>query len=201
MLASETFGARLLRELMATLPLLQQRRDGGDDPKQLVHALAEARRNGMHDVAEQLEVKLFGRVLSGPRPIAAEVAVEGSYEHGLADGRAGALPILRTGEYHDGYLKGTEARFLTPTPPLNGLTGNRLIDDPPRCEACKKDPDPRGASACYDCREIMNAEIHARAGARYVRYDGNRYDDTELRGRPSSHMPMDPVEREELEGK
>jgi hypothetical protein len=26
----------------------------------------------MHDVAEQIEVKLFGRVLSGPRPIAAE---------------------------------------------------------------------------------------------------------------------------------
>lgn len=113
MQASESFGARLLRELMATLPMLQARRVG-DDPKQLVHALAEARRNGMHDVAEQIEVKLFGRVLSGPRPIAAEEVdvVDGSYEHGFADGRAGATPILRTGEYHDGYLKGTEARYL-----------------------------------------------------------------------------------------
>ena len=65
--ASESFGARLLRELMATLPMLQGPREGplGEDPKRLVHALAEARRNGMHDVAEELEVKLFGRVLSG----------------------------------------------------------------------------------------------------------------------------------------
>lgn len=88
---SETFGARLLRELMGALPMLQAR-PSGDDPKQLVHALAEARRNGMHDVAEQLEVKLFGRVLSGPRPITAEEVevVDGGFEHGFADGRAGA---------------------------------------------------------------------------------------------------------------
>lgn len=66
--ASESFGARMLRELMATLPMLQQPR--GDDPKRLVHALAEARSRGMHDVAEELEVKLFGRALTGPRPIA-----------------------------------------------------------------------------------------------------------------------------------
>ena len=109
---SESFGARLLRELMATLPMLQGQR--GEDPKRLVHALAEARRNGMHDVAEELEVKLFGRVLSGPRPIAAEeVEVEeGSFEHGFADGRAGALPVSEAGEYHEGYLKGTTAKYL-----------------------------------------------------------------------------------------
>ena len=110
---SESFGARLLRELMATLPMLQAR-PSGDDPKQLVHALAEARRNGMHDVAEQIEVKLFGCVLSGPRPIAAEeVEVEeGSFEHGYADGRAGALPVTEEGAYHAGYLKGTTAKYL-----------------------------------------------------------------------------------------
>jgi hypothetical protein len=111
--ASESFGARLLRELMASLSLLQQPR-GGDDPRQLVHALAEARRNGMHDVAEQIEVRLFGRVLSGPRPISAEEVdvVEGSFEHGYADGRAGALPVTEDGEYQAGYLKGTEALYL-----------------------------------------------------------------------------------------
>lgn len=109
---SESFGARLLRELMATLPLLQSPR--GDDPKQLVHALAEARRNGMHDVAEQIEVKLFGRVLSGPRPITDEEVdvVEGSYEHGYADGRTGALPMSEADAYHEGYLKGTTAKYL-----------------------------------------------------------------------------------------
>ena len=114
--ASESFGARLLRELMATLPLLQGPR--GDDPKQLVHALAEARRNGMHDVAEQLEVKLFGRVLSGPRPITAEEVevVEGSYEHGFADGRAGSLPVSEERPYHEGYLKGTTAKYLDKGP-------------------------------------------------------------------------------------
>jgi hypothetical protein len=62
--ASETFGARMLREVLATLPMLLKK---PDDPKQLVHALAEARQAGMDDVAHELEIKLFGRVLSdGP---------------------------------------------------------------------------------------------------------------------------------------
>lgn len=26
--------------------------------------------------------------------------------------------------------------------------------EPPRCPACQKDPDPRGWSACYDCRKL-----------------------------------------------
>ena len=123
---SESFGARLLRELMAALPSLRPRE--GDDPKQLVHALAEARRNGMHDVAEQLEVKLFGRVLSGPRPIAAEEieVVDGSFEHGFADGRAGALPVIEEGAYHEGYLKGAEAKYLDPR-----VGGARKFKRPP----------------------------------------------------------------------
>jgi hypothetical protein len=200
MQVSESFGARLLRELMASLPMLQQPREG-DDPKELVHALAEARRNGMHDVAEQIEVKLFGRVLSGPRPVTAEEVdvVEGSYEHGFADGRAGTLPVITTegSNYHRGYLRGMEARLFTPTlpiAPLNGLTGNRLIDDPPLCEACVKDPDPRGGSACYDCREIASRRSKDHGHV-------SRYDDTDLRGRPSNRAPMDPIERAELEGK
>ena len=151
---SESFGARLLRELMASLPMLQGSR--GEDPKQLVHALAEARRNGMHDVAEQLEVKLFGRVLSGPRPITAEEVevIEGSFEHGYADGRADILPVSEEGEYHAGYLKGTTAKYLDPRG-----------DDPPLCEACQKYPRPTGAP-CYDCREIARTQASARAGAR-----------------------------------
>lgn len=115
--ASESFGARLMRELMATLTLIQQPR-ASDDPKQLVHALAEARRAGMHDVADQIEVKLFGRSLSGPRPVIAKnVDVEeGSFEHGFADGHAGVLPaegMLEGSPYQQGYLKGATSEYLS----------------------------------------------------------------------------------------
>lgn len=155
---SESFGARLLRELMATLPMLQRPREG-DDPKQLVHALAEARRNGMHDVAEQIEVKLFGRALLGPRPIAAEEieVEEGSYEHGFADGRSGALPVTEEGTYHEGYLKGTEAWFLDA----------RAVIDLPLCETCQKYPRPTGRP-CYACREIADAKRKAARANRAV---------------------------------
>lgn len=121
MQVSETFGARLLRELMGSLSILQGARGGGN-PEDLVHALAEARRNGMHDVAELLEVKLFGRVLSGPRPIAAEEidgvegSYEGSYAQGFVNGRTGAFPVSQEGPYHEGYLKGMEARYLDKGP-------------------------------------------------------------------------------------
>ncbi len=197
---SETFGARIIRELLAAMPMLNGRRGNGEDPKALVRAIAEAREKGLTDIAEALEVKLLGHAVTGvvvPVP-------EGSFEHGFADGKADRPPAMQTGHYHIGYLRGIEARFLTPVLPLakpgaappNGLTGNRLVDDPPLCEACKKDPDPRGGSACFDCREIARAR-------RQRADDGNisRYDDTELRGRPSNRTPMDPIEREELEGK
>lgn len=174
--ASESFGARLLRELMATLPMLRQPREG-EDPKQLVHALAEARRNGMHDVAEQIEVKLFGRVLSGPRPITAEEVevIEGSFEHGYADGHAGALPVSEEGAYHEGYLKGTTAKYLDCGVETSGV------------------------------RKAAASDQNGQNGAvpKWLADDGTvaRYDDTELRGRPSHRRPMDLIEREELEGK
>jgi len=198
--ASETFGARLIREVLATLPRLQRNNGSNEDPKALVHALAEARRNGMHDVAEELEIKLFGRVLSNEsRPIAAAIDV--------------VQPVQVIGEPPS--TEGTAARFLNP-------------NDPPLCEACKADPDPRGGSACAACREIaQKLAVDTLEGAmrphasnclarsfgedrecnchrtRRLVDDGNvpRYDDTEQRGRPSNRVPMDPVEREELEGK
>lgn len=110
--ASESFGARLFREIMAIVPTLARPREG-DDPKALVHALAEARSRGMHDVAEELEVKLFGRALSGPRPIAMIAVDAGRYEHGFADGKAGAPPSdFESPNYEHGYIEGTTARFL-----------------------------------------------------------------------------------------
>lgn len=112
--ASESFGARLIREILAVMPALT--RPHGEDPKALVHALAEARASGMHDVAEELEKKLFGRVLSGPRPIDTSIDVDvGSFEHGFADGKIGALvpsAILDSPEYENGYKEGTKKRLL-----------------------------------------------------------------------------------------
>lgn len=112
--ASETFGARLIRELLAAIPsMMRSGGDRGDDPRKLVHAIAEARQRGMLDVAEELEVKLFGQALSGPRPIGTAVAVNvGSFEHGFSDGKLNAPPDSDDPEYKAGYFRGTEARYL-----------------------------------------------------------------------------------------
>jgi len=139
MQASETFGARLIREIMAMLPMLQQKKT--DDPKALVHALAEARKHGMTDVAEELEIKLFGCVLSGPHPIAPTIDVpEGSYAHGFADGKLGALPCFNTEPYQIGYKKGLEAKYLAPP-----------LDDGPRCQEKNQCEDLDGSGACTGC--------------------------------------------------
>jgi hypothetical protein len=68
--ASETFGARMMREILATLPMLLKK---PDDPKQLVHALAEARQAGMDDVVRELEIKLFGYELTRDKPTEEEL--------------------------------------------------------------------------------------------------------------------------------
>jgi hypothetical protein len=55
-LVSETFGARMLRELLATLPTLL--RKSHEDLHTLVGAIADARDRGMPDLAAKLEQKL-----------------------------------------------------------------------------------------------------------------------------------------------
>jgi hypothetical protein len=125
--ASETFGARLIREIMATLPMLLRGGGNGEDPKALVHALSEARLRGMTDVAEELEVKLFGRALPGPRPIGTAVAVNiGSFEHGFSDGKQNLPPDSDEPDYKAGYLRGTEERFL------DGARSAKGKDEPPK---------------------------------------------------------------------
>lgn len=54
----ETFGAKILRELVAVIP--QVSRTMREDPAQIVKAIAEARANGMDDIATQLEERLRG---------------------------------------------------------------------------------------------------------------------------------------------
>jgi len=80
---SETFGARMLRELLATLPAML--RKNNEDMHALVGAIADARDRGMHDLAAKLEQRLLGTPLEPPKITHAEV-VHDSYEHGFIDG-------------------------------------------------------------------------------------------------------------------
>lgn len=161
--ASETFGARILRELMTTL-----RPQKTEDPTQLVHALAEARRSGMTDVARELEVKLFGSELTGERPIAPAIDVpEGSFEHGYADGKAAAPPAMQTGPYHVGYLRGTEARYLTPVGGRAGDAEDKLraaqheVTTPHKFEARTTDRFPGPIhETCEHCGKDPRNTIH-----------------------------------------
>lgn len=147
--ASETFGARILRELMATFKPPKPEQNPGD----LVLALADARRHGMTDVAEQIEIKLFGAALTGPKPIADTIDVpEGSYEHGFADGKLGAMPCFTDEEspYQVGYRKGLEAKYLDEARERLAVTEPHTFEakttkrwEGPAhetCEHCGKDP-------------------------------------------------------------
>jgi hypothetical protein len=158
--ASETFGARLIREVMATLPMLLRGGGSGEDPKALVHALSEARLRGMTDVAEELEVKLFGRALPGPRPIGTAVAVNiGSFEHGFSDGKQNLPPDSDAPDYKAGYLRGTEERYLDSVP----ITPNV----PALCETCQQYPRPVGTfcRACCELVRTTDARAHYRGAA------------------------------------
>ncbi len=81
--ASETFGARILRELFALMPSMLPKHN--EDPLTLVAAIADARERGMPDVAAKLEQRLLGTPLERPKITHAEI-VHDSYEHGFVDG-------------------------------------------------------------------------------------------------------------------
>jgi hypothetical protein len=81
--ASETFGARMLRELLATLPKLMSKQS--EDPITLVAAIAEARERGMSDLAARLEQRLMGTPLEMSKVTKTDV-VDNSYEHGFIEG-------------------------------------------------------------------------------------------------------------------
>jgi hypothetical protein len=99
--ASETFGARILRELLATIPGL---RKSGEDPSTLVGAIADARERGMHDLAAKLEQKLMGTPLEPAKITRAEV-VEDSFEHGFVDGSM-------QDNFENGIVDGCSGRIL-----------------------------------------------------------------------------------------
>jgi hypothetical protein len=83
--ASETFGARIMRELFAALPMLRGK--SAEDPVALVTAIADARERGMYELANKLEQRLLGTSLEvPPAKITRAEVVHGSYEHGFVDG-------------------------------------------------------------------------------------------------------------------
>lgn len=83
--ASETFGARVMRELLAMLPAIRAEKSSREDPLSIVAAIADARERGMPDLAAKLEQKLLGTPLEPPKITSAEVVAQ-SYEHGFLDG-------------------------------------------------------------------------------------------------------------------
>ena len=127
--ASETFGARILRELFALMPSVLPKNN--EDPLTIVAAIADARDRGMPDLAAKLEQKLIGTPLERPKITHAEI-VHDSYEHGFIDGSmqdnfnrgtvdgcVGRDPGSWSPAYREGYEAGLARRQATePVPAL-----------------------------------------------------------------------------------
>ena len=76
----ETYGANFLRTIVAQLTAHQN--SALQSPEMLVSAIAAARRDGMPDVAAELEKKLLGKGLDGARPVGGTIAALMA-EHGI----------------------------------------------------------------------------------------------------------------------
>lgn len=61
-LNNETFGAKMLREMITTLPALLLKQN--ETPEKLVAALAAAREAGLDDIADALKTKLIGGIVA-----------------------------------------------------------------------------------------------------------------------------------------
>jgi hypothetical protein len=103
MSSAETYGATVIRELVPALKSMLQGQK--ETPDALVYAIATARREGMTDLAAELEQKLVGKRLDGKRPIegrstvedylpVTSASVEGIREEGRAAKRKGKKPVL-----------------------------------------------------------------------------------------------------------
>jgi hypothetical protein len=71
MQASESYGARIMRELLAMMPAFRKNHE--EDPHVVIAAIADARARGMHDLAAKLEQRLVGTPLEQPKITTAEV--------------------------------------------------------------------------------------------------------------------------------
>lgn len=154
--ASETFGARIMRELFALMPSVL--RKNNEDPLAIVAAIADARERGMHDVAAKLEQRLLGTPLEPPKVTMTEV-VDDSYEHGFIDGsmqdnfdrgtiNGHVARDLRQASpaYREGFEAGRERRALKDAVPPPAVTPSSI----------------RGVDICAGCgnRECFNVCCH-----------------------------------------
>ena len=152
--ASETFGARVLRELLATIPLL---RKTNEDPATLIAAIADARERGMHDLAAKLEQKLMGTPLEPAKITRAEV-VEDSYEHGFLDGSMKE-------NFEHGTVDGCSARDLNTASAAyrEGFEAGRARRNASTLPSLAvTPPSVRGVDICAGCgnRECFNICCH-----------------------------------------
>lgn len=173
--ASETFGARIMRELLAMLPAL---RKDNENPLVVVAAIAEARERGMDDLAAKLEEKLVGTPLEPSKITTAEVVAH-SYEHGFIDGSmqdnfergtvngvCGVHPEHRTPAYKEGFEAGRARRasrdaipLPAVTPPSKNVTVPKETDV---LEAARTLGNVHGIDICAGCgdRECFNVCCH-----------------------------------------
>lgn len=138
---SETFGARIMRELFALMPSVLRNKNN-EDPLVIVAAIADARERGMPDLAAKLEQKLIGTPLEPPKLTTAEV-VANSYEHGFIDGSmqdnfergtingvVGVHPEHWTPAYREGFEAGRARRTLkdaAPPPVVTAPNGQHSL--------------------------------------------------------------------------
>ena len=138
--ASETFGARIMRELFALMP--SALRKTNEDPLAIVAAIADARERGLHDLAAKLEHRLIGTPLETPKITHVEVVAD-SYEHGfidgsmtdnfergIIDGHAGTFMQDASPTYREGFAAGRARRDLkeATSPPAETLSTVRGVD-------------------------------------------------------------------------
>jgi hypothetical protein len=154
--ASETFGARIMRELFALLP--SALRQNNEDPLAIVAAIADARARGLSDLAAKLEHKLVGTPLEMPKITRVEV-VDDSYEHGFIEG---SMEDNFERGVIDGHV-GTDLRHVSPAY-REGFEAGRARRDlndatpPPAATPASV----RGIDICAGCgnRECFNVCCH-----------------------------------------
>lgn len=88
--ASETFGARMMRELMAMFSNMMPHRSnaldlGSVSLADMIAAITNAKEHGLHELAAKLEDRLVGTSLERPKITQVDI-VNNSYEHGFIDG-------------------------------------------------------------------------------------------------------------------
>lgn len=92
---AETYGAQMMRQIIAALQEFQKANK--ETPERLAEAIAVARREGMTDLAAELEQRLVGKPLDGDRPINEPPSVEDYLRKADEDGQKPPQPIVGSG--------------------------------------------------------------------------------------------------------